>query len=162
MCKNCRYSYTVVCYYSKWVVVIIVHVKKNLRQYDSLPKMSQVEAAFKLGLSQPFLSKLLKNRNKILTDALGNGNPDRKRNRHGKDEQVEKALKNWVTIMREKDGRISGYDLKVKAVKFCFDNMQRKYSPTNDWFTRWLKRENLVYKKSQGEQRDADRRAADS
>lgn len=135
--------------------------KTLLEKYDALEKMTQEEAALKLNVSQPFLNKLLKSRDKIQTAVLHNGDLNRKRNRKGKDPAVENALKNWFSVMRERDARVDGEILKDKAETLAKVMGRENFKATNGWFTRWQKRENLVYKKPQGEQREADHAGAD-
>lgn len=136
--------------------------QKLLKKYADLPEMSQREAAANLNISQPLLCKLLKTREKILSSVQNNSKLDRKRNRVGKDPEVEKALKNWFTVVRERDGRVGGDILRAKAEQLASVMGKENFKATNGWFSRWRKRENLVYKKPQGEQREADHVAADS
>ena len=60
----------------------------------SLPnKCTQREVVPNLQISQPFLNKLLKSRLEIETACVESGSKSRKRKRCGKDEDVEKILK---------------------------------------------------------------------
>ena len=70
--------------------------------------MSQRSAAVALKISQPLLCKLLKNRDIILKAAKENMNFNCKRNRGGKDGEVESALKLWFTSVRQQDARVDG------------------------------------------------------
>lgn len=132
-----------------------------LQQYDQLPKMSQREAAAKLGISQPLLNKLLKDRVSLENAYLTNDNVSRKRKRGGKDEEVEAALLKWFTHAREKDVRLSGPVLREKAEALASKLGKDDFEATEGWFRRWAKRENIVYKKPKGEVGDADAEGAD-
>ena len=70
--------------------------RKILERYDKLPKISQQNATVHLKISQPLLCKILKNRSNIETSQISNQNMDRKRERSGKDKQVEVVIKNLV------------------------------------------------------------------
>jgi hypothetical protein len=142
---------------------LTVREKFNLlEKYDELPKTSQTQAANKLGISQPLLCKILKQRYDIETSILNNETVTRKRKRCGKDEAVEKALKEWFERVREKDARIDGPVLKTKAENLAKMMGKENFHATSGWFTRWQKRENIVYGKPQGETGDADSVAAES
>ncbi|KAG8198420.1 hypothetical protein JTE90_021661 [Oedothorax gibbosus] len=86
-----------------------------LNRYDKLQKMSQKSAAVQLQVSQPLLCKILKNRDDIEIKCNLNGNLNCKRNRDGKDKEVESALKLWFTNVRERDARVNGPILRQKA-----------------------------------------------
>jgi hypothetical protein len=64
-----------------------------LRKYDQLPKMGQRDAAVRLNISQSVLGRILKNKEDIKCEALQNESQSRKRKRYGKDDTVERALK---------------------------------------------------------------------
>jgi hypothetical protein len=129
--------------------------------YDKLPKMGQRNAAVQLKISQPLLCKILKNRDNILKGASQNDNTSCKRNRTGKDEQVGSALKMWFTNVRENDARIDGPLMKQKAEELATKLGKDDFIATDGWFSRWKKRENIVYRRVQGEQKDADVSAAE-
>lgn len=136
--------------------------KINLLEcYDKLPKMSQRNAAVQLKISQPLLCKLLKNRVEIENAAKSNDNLENKRNRSGKDNQVESALKLWFTNVREKDARVDGPLMRQKADELAKKMGKEDFVATDGWFHRWKKRENIVFKKTHGEQKDADFKSAE-
>jgi len=86
-----------------------------LKKYDELPKMSQRQAACKLNVSQSLLGRMLKSRQQIENASLENVDLNRKRKRAGKEEEVEEALKQWFTKVREKDARVTGPLLRQNA-----------------------------------------------
>lgn len=127
-----------------------------LDRYCKLPKTSQRNAASQLGVSQPLLCKILKNKDSILSLSKCNENVDSKRNRSGKDPQVESALKLWFKNVREKDARVDGPLMRQKAEDLAKKIGKQDFKATDGWFNRWKKRENIVYKKTCGEKKDAD------
>jgi hypothetical protein len=133
-----------------------------LESYDKLPKMGQRNAAVQLKISQPLLCKILKNRGEILKGASQNDNIHSKRNRPGKDEQVGSALRLWFTNVRENDARVDGPLMKQKAEELATKMGKENFFATDGWFSRWKKRENIVYKRTHGEQKDADVLAAET
>lgn len=130
--------------------------REILRQYDELPKVSQREAAERLKISQPLLCKILKKRNEYEEAAVNNENPSRKRKRCGKDNEVEVALKKWFVQVRSQDARVSGPVLREKAADLAEKLGKENFNPTEGWFHRWKRRENICWKKPHGEVRDAD------
>ena len=90
--------------------------KQNLfTKFDLLDKCSKREAALKRGIAQ--------------TSCVENENKNRRKNRNGKDKNVE-----------------------LKAQKLG----KTDFRATNGWLTRWLHRENIVHRKLHGEQAEAD------
>lgn len=127
-----------------------------IERYDKLPKMSQRSAAVQLQISQPLLCKLLKNRDSIVRAGKENQNLNCKRFRGGKDNEVESALKLWFTNVREQDARVDGPLMRQKAEELAKKMGKDDFVATEGWFHRWKKRENIVYKRMHGEQKDAD------
>jgi hypothetical protein len=132
-----------------------------LEQYDKLPKMSQRNAAVQLKISQPLLCKILKNRGELENRAKLNENTDCKRSRSGKDCQVETALKLWFTTVRDRDARVDGPLMRQKAEQLAAKMGKHEFVATDGWFNRWKKRENIVFRRTYGEQKDADVLAAE-
>lgn len=129
-------------------------------KYDNLPKCSQREAALKLGISQPALCKLLKNRDNVCAQFVANGNLSRKRKRLGKAEDVEGALLDWFKNARLKKIPISRGILSEKAEHFAQMMGVENFTPSNGWLTRWKQRNNIVFRKLHGEKQNADFDAA--
>ncbi|XKL63957.1 hypothetical protein PGB90_006321 [Kerria lacca] len=123
--------------------------------------MTQAEAPAQLKISQPTLSRLLRNRKTIAgmyNDS--NVNKNRKRKRCGKDEDVETALKEWFTCVREKDASVNGPLLKMKAEHFPQRMEKSNFVATDGWFRTWIAREKITYCKPADEQGEADEVAA--
>ncbi|NWR94258.1 TIGD3 protein, partial [Furnarius figulus] len=60
------------------------------------PKVSQSELAKRFGVSQPQICRIIKNKERILSEWHRSGDPERKRKREGKDASLEAALLRWV------------------------------------------------------------------
>ena len=108
-----------------------------------------------MGISQPLLCKLIKQRYEIETSIETNATVTRKRKRCGK-EDVERALKEWTERIREKGARVDGPLLKMKSAELAQMMGKDNFCATSGWFTRWQKRENITYGKLQGETGEAD------
>jgi hypothetical protein len=133
-----------------------------LERYDKLPQMSQRKAALQLKISQPLLCTILKKRGVIERSVKLNENLNCMRNRSGKDGQVESALKLWFTNVREQDARVDGPLMRQKAEELAKKMGKDDFVATEGWFHRWKKRENIIYKRTHGEQKDANLLAAES
>ncbi|CAB0039343.1 unnamed protein product [Trichogramma brassicae] len=123
-----------------------------LKQYDLLEKCTQRQAAAKLGVSQSLLNKLLKTRHEIESAE----NKHRKRNRSGKDEDLEKVLKKWYVEVLDKNVPVNGPMLKLKAVSIAEKLGRSDFKVTDGWFSRWLRRESIVLGKPRGDQPQAE------
>ncbi|KAL4149918.1 hypothetical protein QTP88_003769 [Uroleucon formosanum] len=69
--------------------------------------MGQRDAAVRQNISQSVLGRILKNREDIEYEALQNESQSRKGKRCGKDDTVERALKEWFVKVKNKDARVS-------------------------------------------------------
>jgi hypothetical protein len=85
---------------------------------------------------------------------------DRKRERSGKDNQVESALKIWFSKVREKNAPINGPIMCQKAEELAKTMGKEDFVATDGWFNRWKRRENIVFKRLHGEEKSADFLAA--
>jgi hypothetical protein len=75
---------------------------------------------------------------------------------------VESALKLWFTNVREQDARVDGPLMRQKAEELAKRMGKDDFVATEGWFHRWKKRENIIYKRTHGEQKDANLLAAES
>jgi hypothetical protein len=135
---------------------------KILKEYDCLPRTSLRAAAVKLEISHVTLGRILQDRSTLECLSMDNINDNRKRQRSGKDECVEMALKDWFLKVREKDARVDGPLLRAKAEELARKMNKIDFVATEGWFHRWKKRENISFKKTHGEQGEADQGAASS
>ena len=133
----------------------------KMKVVDMLDTMSQTDIAKKLDISQSQVSRIAKNKDDILKKWQLNDNPDRKRQRNGKDSDVEAALKTWFTSSRGRDVPLSGPVLQEKAKDLAARLNKPDFKATTGWFCRWKERNAIVYKRMHGEKKDADEPAAD-
>lgn len=74
---------------------------------------------------------------------------------------MESALKLWFENVREHDARVDGPLMRQKAEELANKMGKENFIATEGWFHRWKKRENIVYKRTHGEQKDADFKSAE-
>jgi len=86
--------------------------------------MSKRQTACNLKVSQSLLSRMLKSCKEIRNALPANESSDGKRKRANIEEKVEEAWKQWFTKGREKDARVTGPPLHLKAKEFA--NKMRK------------------------------------
>ena len=77
----------------------------------------------------------------------------------GRISEVESALKIWFSNVRDKNASINGPLMRQKA-ELAKSMGKEKFSATDEWFNRWKKRENIVYKRMHGAEKSADFLAA--
>ena len=77
-----------------------------------------------------------------------------KRNRGGKDSQVEVALKLWFLNVREKDDQIDGPLMCQKAEELAKKMGKNYFVATDGWFNRWKRRGNIVLKRAHRNKRE--------
>lgn len=119
-------------------------------------KESQVSVAKHFGINPSQICRIVKLRQQIMDDWQNNANPDRKRKRTGKAEDVEEALLRWFSQARSRQLPVSGPMLIEKANQFAAGFGIENFSATNGWLERWKKRENIKFKQLHGEKQDAD------
>ncbi|XP_025417108.1 tigger transposable element-derived protein 6-like [Sipha flava] len=78
----------------------------------------------------------------------------------GGKEEVEEALKQWFTKVRQKDVRVTGPLLRQKAEDLAKKIGKDNFVATEGWFHRWKKRENISFVKPHGKQGEANHVAA--
>ncbi|XP_030050848.1 tigger transposable element-derived protein 4-like [Microcaecilia unicolor] len=95
---------------------------------------SQASIAREYGVNPSQISRISKREHQILGDWRSNRNPQRKRKRAGKAEEVEEALLRWFS----------------------------QFKATVGWLERWKRRNNITFKKQHGERQDADDSGAEN
>lgn len=123
------------------------------------PVVSQATVAKKFAVSTSQVSRLVKGKVEILQQFENNGNPNRKRQRAGKNEEVGNALFLWFRQKLSQGARISGPMLKQKAADLAAAE-GTDFMPSDGWLSRWKARHNVVFKKEEGERQDSDWSAA--
>lgn len=136
---------------------------KLLEKYDALEaNLSQRAAAARLGIPQSSLSDLLKKRENLEAAELRNENLSRKRQRAGNHEDVDNVTSQWFAKVRKQDAMLNGPLIKAKAKSFAEKLGVQDFTASDGWFSRWKKRENIVYSKLHGEGASAETEAADN
>jgi hypothetical protein len=75
---------------------------------------------------------------------------------------VESALKLWFTNVREQDTRVDGPLMRQKADELAKKMGKDDFVATEGWFRRWKKRENIIYKRTHGEEKNRNLLATES
>ncbi|GAB0185126.1 tigger transposable element-derived protein 3-like [Grus japonensis] len=125
------------------------------------PKVSQSELAKRFGVSQPQICRIIKNKERILSEWHRNGDPERKRKREGKDAALEAALLRWVEGARATDLPVSGPLLQLKAKHLAEALGRPDPEPSGGWLARFGARHNLTFKKPLAEKGDAEQPTAE-
>ena len=128
-----------------------VDVVKRLEAQES---QSSVAKCF--GVHPSAISRITKNKQQILTDWQNNNNPDRKRKRTGKEDDVEEALLRWFSQARSRQVPVSGPLLMEKANSLAEGLGVMEFKATVGWLERWKERNGIKFKKQHGEKQDAD------
>uniref|UniRef100_A0A8B9QHH0 Tigger transposable element-derived protein 3 n=1 Tax=Apteryx owenii TaxID=8824 RepID=A0A8B9QHH0_APTOW len=125
------------------------------------PKVSQSELAKRFGVSQPQICRIIKNKERILSEWHQNSNPERKRKREGKDMAVEAALLRWVESARAADLPVNGPLLQVKAKNLAEALGKPDFEPSSSWLARFKVRHNITFKKPPRDKKDAEQPTAE-
>lgn len=108
-------------------------------------KMSQSEVARRFQVSQPQISRICKNKEKLLADwCSGTANRERKRKRESKYSGIDEALLCWYHIARAKAWDVTGPMLLHKAKELA-DIMGQDFVPSIGWLVRWKRRNNVGF-----------------
>ncbi|XP_014811231.1 PREDICTED: tigger transposable element-derived protein 3-like isoform X2 [Calidris pugnax] len=125
------------------------------------PKVSQSELAKRFGVSQPQICRIIKNKERILSEWHRSGQPEHKRKREGKeDAALEAALLRWVEGARTTDlpGTGSLLQLKAKHLAQAQALGQPDPPPGGGWLARFGARQG---KKPPAEKGDAEQPTAE-
>ncbi|XP_069500863.1 tigger transposable element-derived protein 3 [Ambystoma mexicanum] len=107
--------------------------------------MSQSEVARRFQVSQPQISRICKNKEKLLADwCSGSANRERKRKRESKYSSIDEALLCWFHIARAKMWDVTGPMLLQKAKELA-DLMGQEFIPSIGWLVRWKRRNNVCF-----------------
>ena len=119
-------------------------------------KESQASVAKHFGVHPSQISRIQKQRSELLQSWQNNSNPDRKRKRTGKAEDVEEALLRWFSHARTRQLPVSGPLLMEKAAQLAEGLGITDFKASVGWLERWKERHNIKFKKQHGEKQDAD------
>ena len=123
---------------------------------------TQISVANEYGVSKSAVSKIMKRKAAYLERYSGDrcGNAEEKRQRDGKEPEVQEALAMWLDQKVHQGAKVTGPILKEKAKAFA-EQMGKAFEPSDGWLSRWKKRYNIVCRKEHGEKRSADHSAAE-
>ncbi|KAF4799190.1 tigger transposable element-derived protein 3-like isoform X1 [Turdus rufiventris] len=121
------------------------------------PKVSQSELAKRFGVSQPQICRIIKNKERILSEWHRNGDPERKRKREGKDAALEAALLRWVEGVRTAEVPVGRPLLQLRARHLARPDPE----PSGGWLARLGARHGLAGKKPPAEKGDAEQPTAE-
>ncbi|XP_039582527.1 tigger transposable element-derived protein 3-like isoform X2 [Passer montanus] len=121
------------------------------------PKVSQSELAKRFGVSQPQICRIIKNKERILSEWHRNGDPERKRKREGKDAALEAALLRWVEGAHAADLPAGRPLLQLRAGHPARPDPE----PSGGWLARLGARHGLAGKKPPAEKGDAEQPTAE-
>lgn len=122
--------------------------KIDVLEYATTNKCTQLELAEKFQISQTQVSKLLKNKEKILNAVKRNANPNRKRQRFGKVAAIEEALLQWFYEAQTLKVPINDLILGQKAEDIALELNINNFKVTNGWMCRWKKRNQISFKRN--------------
>ncbi|XP_065523112.1 tigger transposable element-derived protein 3-like [Lathamus discolor] len=125
------------------------------------PKVSQNELAKRFGVSQPQICRIIKNKERILSEWHRNGDPERKRKREGKDVALETALLRWVKGACATDLPVGRPLLHLKAKHLAETLGQPDPEPSSGRLARFATRQNLTFKKPLVEKGDSEQPTAE-
>ncbi|NXX10881.1 TIGD3 protein, partial [Podargus strigoides] len=125
------------------------------------PKVSQSELAKRFGVSQPQICRIIKNKERILSEWHRNGHPERKRKREGKEAALEAALLRWVEGARGADLPASGPLLQLQARHLAEALGRPGPQPRSGRLGRFEGRHDLPSKKPPTETGDAEQPTAE-
>jgi len=119
-------------------------------------KESQTSIALLYGVNQSQISHIQKNKDKIVDEWQRNSNPDRKRKRVGKSDDIKKALLRWFAQARTRQLPVSGLLLMEKAKQLAQGLGITDFKATSGWLERSKTRNSIQFKKQHSEKLDAD------
>ncbi|NWR38621.1 TIGD3 protein, partial [Tachuris rubrigastra] len=120
------------------------------------PKVSQSELAKRFGVSQPQICRIIKNKERILSEWQRSGDPERKRKREGKDAALEAALLRWVEGARAADLPVGRPLLQLRAKHLAGALGRPSPEPSGGWLARVA-----AFKKPPVEKGDAEQPPAE-
>lgn len=110
------------------------------------PKVPQGKIASMFRVSQSQVSRIMKNKEAIMTQWNRFATPDRKRCRLGKAGALEQKLVDWYKEAKKEDLPISGPILMEKA-KSIGSEMGIDFKPSAGWLGRWKDRNGVTLKR---------------
>ena len=133
-----------------------------LDKIDSLPPgTSQRKGSELLGIPKSTIARFQKERQSLREQweqkrTAGESSTSSKRQRDGKNPEVETALNMWFKSKCEQGAALSGPLLMVKANELGKELGHSEFQATTGWLNRWKARKQIVYKRLHGEKSSAD------
>lgn len=140
-------------------------LEKKIDLLDKLKALpsgkSQRELADELQVPRATLQKLVANEATLRKEAENLTTNDmqlvkKKRNRTGKDSEVEESLLIWFEKATAKNLPVTGPILSEKAEALARRLGKLDFKATDGWLNRWKVRNNIVFKRAHGEAQSAD------
>ena len=138
-----------------------------LDKAKTMMPMKQRDLAVELNVPRATLQKLISNESKLRVEMASVGSTDahvllkKKRQRGGKDLEVEEALLLWFEKATAKKLSINGPILKEKVESLAFKLGKANFKASDGWLHRWKVRNDVVYKRAHSEAQSADKNGAD-
>ena len=127
---------------------LTLEVKGQLIQESKSPGMSNKKLSQKYGISQPQISKILKNQLKILTTLNSNNGSSRLKvcSKGGKFPEVENRLYDWVVKKQNNHLKISNQLMSDKAKEIAAELGIVDFKCSENWIIRFKSRKNLSFR----------------
>ena len=130
-----------------------VKILNKIEKFKPRPTVKQMSEI--LNIPRSTIASLLKNENHLREEAKSISLTIKKK-RHGKNPEIERALRMWFKIVVKRGISISGPLLKEKADNFARELNHLDFKATDGWLSRWKKREGIKYKRAHGEKGSAN------
>ncbi|XP_064102603.1 uncharacterized protein LOC135212768 [Macrobrachium nipponense] len=116
-----------------------------VKAVESLPmKWSLRDMASLFDIPKTTMLHMMKNRDVIVKNYLNSPDKERRRNKKGKAPDIEDALYLWYLKVKEKNLPITAGILRKKAKSIASSVGKPDFVPTEGWFARWKKRNNVT------------------
>ncbi|XP_071551084.1 uncharacterized protein [Panulirus ornatus] len=116
-----------------------------VKAVESLPmKWSLRDMASFFDVPKTTMLHMMKNRDLIIKNYVNSPDKERRRNKKGKAPDIEDALYVWYLKVKEKNLPITAGILRKKAKAIALSLGKPEFVPTEGWFARWKKRNNVT------------------
>ncbi|XP_045595032.2 uncharacterized protein [Procambarus clarkii] len=116
-----------------------------VKAIESLPmKWSLRDMASFFDVPKTTMLHMMKNRDFIIKNYMNSPDKERRRNKKGKAPDIEDALYVWYLKVKEKNLPITAGILRKKAKSIALSLGKPEFVPTEGWFSRWKKRNNVT------------------
>ncbi|KAK8743858.1 hypothetical protein OTU49_001297 [Cherax quadricarinatus] len=116
-----------------------------VKAVESLPmKWSLRDMASFFDVPKTTMLHMMKNRDIIIKNYINSPDKERRRNKKGKAPDIEDALYVWYLKVKEKNLPITAGILRKKAKAIALSLGKPDFVPTEGWFARWKKRNNVT------------------